>query len=124
MVGDPAEDGAWRWRAPPRDVREWRRQSNDSYNFQLAAADSTRIPDAVRWSTNEKHAIRFELGKDHAGAHLAAICVRAFSGIVAGNVKEAGVKAIEKHGPFEIRGDRAIVSALDTLLTGFVRNGA
>ena len=41
-----------------------------------------------------------------AAAPLAADLRRAFSGIVAGNVKEDGMRAIEQHGPFEIDGDR------------------
>jgi hypothetical protein len=45
---------------------------------------------------------------------------RAFSGIVAGNVKEDGMRAIEQSGPFEIHGDRAIMQALDALLASFV----
>jgi predicted Rossmann-fold nucleotide-binding protein len=45
---------------------------------------------------------------------------RAFSGIVAGNVREAGVKLVAEKGPFEIRGEPAVARALDQLLRGFV----
>ncbi|MBS0399858.1 MAG: DUF3412 domain-containing protein, partial [Proteobacteria bacterium] len=48
---------------------------------------------------------------------------RAFSGIVAGNVKEYGVAAIERHGPFELAGDPAIMNPLDDLLRSFVAQG-
>ncbi len=51
---------------------------------------------------------------------LAADLRRAFSGIVAGNVKEEGVRAIERNGPFEIDGDADIMRALDNLLQAFV----
>jgi hypothetical protein len=51
---------------------------------------------------------------------LAADLRRAFSGIVAGNVKEDGMRAIEQSGPFEIHGDRTIMQALDALLASFV----
>jgi predicted Rossmann-fold nucleotide-binding protein len=51
---------------------------------------------------------------------LAADLRRAFSGLVAGNVKESGIRAIEEHGPFEIRGDPRIMAALDELLASFV----
>ena len=47
---------------------------------------------------------------------LAANLRRAFSGVVSGNIREEGIRAIEKHGPFEIRGDRAILAQLDGLL--------
>lgn len=53
--------------------------------------------------------------------HLfAADLRRAFSGIVAGNVKIEGMRAIEEHGPFQIRGDAQIMQALDELLASFV----
>ncbi|MEO7773372.1 MAG: pyrimidine/purine nucleotide monophosphate nucleosidase domain-containing protein, partial [Steroidobacteraceae bacterium] len=45
---------------------------------------------------------------------------RAFSGIVAGNVKEEGMRCIEEHGPFEIHGNPEIMQALDGLLRAFV----
>mgnify|MGYP002660879631 CR=1 FL=1 len=51
---------------------------------------------------------------------LAADLRRAFSGIVAGNVKEAGMRRIEEFGPFEIRGAPAMMQALDALLRAFV----
>ncbi len=51
---------------------------------------------------------------------LAANLRRAFSGIVTGNVKDEGIRAIEKHGHFEIRGDAAIMDPLDSLLKSFV----
>jgi hypothetical protein len=45
---------------------------------------------------------------------------RAFSGVVAGNVKDQGIRAIEKYGHFEISGDTAIMDSMDALLTSFV----
>ncbi len=57
---------------------------------------------------------------DRPRHELAADLRRAFSGIVAGNVKEEGVLAIEQHGPFEIDGDGDIMRALDELLQAFV----
>ena len=51
---------------------------------------------------------------------LAANLRRAFSGIVAGNVKASGIKAIRENGPFEISGDNKIMALMDTLLNSFV----
>jgi hypothetical protein len=51
---------------------------------------------------------------------LAANLRRAFSGIVAGNVKEQGIRAIEKFGPYELTGDKHIMNLLDDLLASFV----
>ena len=63
----------------------------------------------------------WELGVPRRDLHaLAAKLRRAFSGIVAGNVKEEGIQAIEQHGPFEIHGEPEIMAALDRLLAAFV----
>ena len=51
---------------------------------------------------------------------LAANLRRAFSGIVTGNVKEYGIQAIERLGPYELAGDPALMRLLDELLTAFV----
>jgi len=45
---------------------------------------------------------------------------RVFSGIVSGNIKDEGMRMVEKHGPFEIRGDRLIMEPMDRLLRAFV----
>ena len=37
-----------------------------------------------------------------------------------GNVKEAGIKAIERHGPYELAGDPTLMKLLDDLLAAFV----
>jgi hypothetical protein len=51
---------------------------------------------------------------------LAANLRRAFSGIVAGNVKDHGIRSIEQHGKFEIHGDPKIMKLMDALLASFV----
>ena len=58
------------------------------------------------------------IADDGDETHFCRTC--AFSGIVAGNVKEEGVQAIEKNGPFDIDGDADIMRALDKLLQAFV----
>ena len=37
-----------------------------------------------------------------------------------GNVKADGIREIERHGPFEIHGDAAIMGPMDALLASFV----
>jgi hypothetical protein len=63
---------------------------------------------------------KLELRRDLPTHELAANLRRAFSGIVAGNVKEQGIRAIEKQGPFELHGDRDLMTMLDELLGAFV----
>jgi len=66
---------------------------------------------------------QLEIHSDMETHHLAANLRRAFSGIVAGNVKEEGIQAIEENGLFEIRGEKKIMQPLDELLESFVQQG-
>jgi hypothetical protein len=61
-----------------------------------------------------------ELKRGQPVHELAANLRRAFSGIVTGNVKEYGIQAIEREGPYELAGDASIMSLLDELLAAFV----
>lgn len=51
---------------------------------------------------------------------LAADLRRVFSAIVAGNVKDDGIRRIEQYGPFKICGETELMQALDALLHSFV----
>ena len=61
-----------------------------------------------------------QLNRDQPPSLLAAQLRRVFSGIVAGNVKENGVRAIKENGPFKINGDPTIMKPVDELLQAFV----
>ncbi len=60
------------------------------------------------------------LHREQPAERLAAALRRAFSGIVAGNVKEYSIQAIEQYGPYQLHGDAEIMRHMDTLLQGFV----
>lgn len=60
------------------------------------------------------------LHRDQPKHLLAANLRRAFSGIVAGNVKPETIRAVRERGPFEINGEKEIMQALDLLLTSFI----
>ncbi|HEY6483930.1 MAG TPA: nucleotide 5'-monophosphate nucleosidase PpnN [Steroidobacteraceae bacterium] len=99
-------------------VREFRRHHNDSYNFNwlLSVRHDFQLPFEV---THE--AMRaLQLDRAQAPHQLAANLRRAFSGIVTGNVKDYGIHAIERHGPYELSGDPEIMRLLDELLAAFV----
>ena len=101
-----------------RKVREHRLKSGDAFFFNW----SLRIPSEFQHPFHPDHAsmAALNLHRDQAPHLLAANLRRAFSGIVAGNVKEEGMRLIEQFGPFEIHGDPEIMLALDTLLRAFV----
>jgi len=99
-------------------VREYRIQQQDSFFFNW----SLNIPLSFQQPFQPTHEAMAALDLHHGRKphELAADLRRAFSGIVAGNVKEDGVRRIEQSGPFQIKGDTAIMQALDALLRAFV----
>ena len=101
------------------EVRDWRRRANDSYNFNWLL----KIPRDFQMPFFVSHESMRGLALTRAEPRhvLAANLRRAFSGIVAGNVKDYGIRAIEERGPFEIRGDREVMRPLDELLKAFVK---
>ena len=101
-----------------RNVRDFRRSNCDAYyyNWRLQVESVFQQPFIA---THESMA-RLEISRDLPVQELAANLRRAFSGIVSGNIREEGIRAIEEHGPFEIRGDKMILARLDGLLREFV----
>jgi predicted Rossmann-fold nucleotide-binding protein len=99
-------------------VRKYRIKHNDAFyfNWLLKIEQELQIP----FRPTHENMLSLELHRDLPLHQLAANLRRMFSGIVAGNVKPEGLKAIRDHGPFEIRGEPAIMEALDGVLASFV----
>ena len=99
-------------------VRNYRLDNKDAFFFNW----SLNIPFAFQVPFRPTHEAMRSLAirRDRPRHELAADLRRAFSGIVAGNVKEEGIRAIEQEGPFEIDGEPDIMRALDELLKAFV----
>jgi pyrimidine/purine-5'-nucleotide nucleosidase len=99
-------------------VREARAETADPFffNWQLDIGLDYQIP----FEATHESMASLELHRDQDLGSLAVNLRRAFSGIVAGNVREAGIRLVEEHGPFELRGERSVTSALDRLLNDFV----
>ncbi|MGR8919562.1 MAG: nucleotide 5'-monophosphate nucleosidase PpnN [Gammaproteobacteria bacterium] len=99
-----------------------RRDASDDaayFNWQLTVGADYQTPFEATHATMQD----LVLSRDLPGHVLASNLRRAFSGIVSGNVKEAGIRAVEAHGPFPIRGEQALMAALDRLLRQFVSQG-
>ncbi|GHU27503.1 LOG family protein [Betaproteobacteria bacterium] len=101
-----------------RRVREFRENQRDAYNFNWRLHVDHEFQQ--RFSPTHEAMISLDLHKDQPSHLLAAKLRRAFSGIVAGNVKADGIREIERHGPFEIHGDATIMGPMDSLLTSIV----
>ncbi len=119
-IGDPAAT-ARLLTSGINEVREFRHAKKDAFyfNWRLNMGLDFQTP----FLANHANMAQLQLHPDLPAQSLAVQLRRAFSGLVAGNVKEAGIRAIEEQGPFEIQGDAAIMSQLDSLLKGFVAQG-
>jgi len=117
VIGDPAQ-AAREVARGIESVREFRRAKSDAYNYNWLL----KIPAEFQRPFEPTHEAmaKLELHRNQESHLLAANLRRAFSGIVAGNVKEQGIHAIEEHGPFELHGEKAVMTLMDELLAAFV----
>ncbi len=120
VLGDPASV-AREIVAGLESVRGARAATDDAnfFNWQLKIGLEFQKP----FEATHASMAALQLDRNQDIGSLAINLRRAFSGIVAGNVREAGIRLVEEHGPFELRGERTITSALDQLLNDFVAQG-
>lgn len=100
------------------EVRDFRKSVHDAYHFNWRM--TIEWPFQERFDPTHESMAALNLHRDQPVNELAANLRRAFSGIVAGNVKENGVRQIREHGPFLIRSEAAMMAELDLLLRNFV----
>lgn len=117
VIDDPAEVARIMKSAMPI-IKEHRQATGDaySYNWSLKIPPEFQLP----FEPNHETMTSLDLHMNQRPEHLAASLRRAFSGIVAGNVKEEGMKLIERKGPFQINGDLTLMKRMDKLLRSFV----
>jgi len=101
-----------------RKVRKFRKAQDDAYyyNWLLKIPDDMQTP----FLPSHENLAALDLTLDQPAAVLVANLRRAFSGIVAGNIKEQGILAIEEKGPFQLQGDPQLLQLIDRLLVSFV----
>lgn len=102
-------------------VRAYRKLHSDAYyfNWRLKIEENFQQP-----FTPTHAAMRaLDLHRNQPSHLLAANLRRAFSGVVAGNVKLQGIREIERQGLFELRGEPALMRKMDELLGAFVAQG-
>lgn len=102
-------------------VEEQREKIQDAYYFNWSLNISREFQ--VPFAPTHENMATLNLHRDQEPCKLAANLRRVFSAIVAGNVKEDGLLAIKEHGPYQIRGDKELMRALDALLTSFTEQG-
>jgi predicted Rossmann-fold nucleotide-binding protein len=99
-------------------VRAYRRETQDAYyyNWVLKIDEDFQRP----FRPTHENMANLDLHANQEPHQLAANLRKAFSGIVDGNVKEHGIRAVEEKGPYEIRGEKNILDPLERLLRSFV----
>lgn len=102
-----------------RDVYRNRRDLDDAFFFNWSLLISRDFQQS--FNPTHKNMAALNLNRRQDVAAFAADLRRAFSGIVAGNVKPDGIASIAKHGPYQLNGEPEVMAALDKLLTSFVK---
>ena len=99
------------------EVSEYRENKNDAYyfNWTLNIDPIMQVP----FIPSHENMLALQLHHKQEKYQLAANIRDALSGIVAGNVKEEGIKAVESNGPLKINGDAGILKPLESLLQSF-----
>jgi predicted Rossmann-fold nucleotide-binding protein len=100
-------------------VKTYRKTCGDAYQFQwsLKIEPEFQLPFEPTHEVMGNLSLYFQQNK----AELAANLRKAFSGIVAGNVKSETIKLIKQQGPFQIKGDPHLMDMMDKLLSAFVK---
>ena len=100
-------------------VFDHRTITHDSYCFNW----TMKIPYELQIANTVTHEFMSSLNltKEQEEWKLAANLRSAFSGIVAGNVKDYGIQAVKKNGPFVLHGDKMIIDELGKLLENFIK---
>ncbi len=100
-------------------VHRHRRKHSESYAYNWRL----KIPSAFQqpFEPTHENMLGLNLYRNQESHELAAELRRAFSGIVAGNVKADGIKRIKQQGPYQLKGDAELIKALENLLLSFVK---
>ncbi len=118
IIIDNPEQVARQMQEGIQQVRQFRKDQGDAYYFNWLLKIDTVFQQPFMPTHQNMRSLA--LHKDQLSHQLAANLRRAFSGIVAGNVKDEGIRAIEQYGHFEICGDADIMALMDSLLASFV----
>ena len=120
IIDDPEEVGR-KMREGVDRVTAQRKNTSDAYyyNWLLDIDPVFQMP----FHPTHESMKALNLTRNQPLHYLASNLRQAFSGIVAGNVKEEGIQLVAKHGPFEISGDRQLLKPFEALLKSFVAQG-
>lgn len=99
-------------------VHDHRRERQEAYyyNWHLHIPLDQQEP----FEPTHTNMANLNLNRGLPASQLAAELRKAFSGIVAGNVKAYGIEQIRTHGPYQLHGDPTLIAEMDKLLREFI----
>ena len=100
-------------------VQKSRRKQEDAYHYNWLLTIDQDFQNPFEPTHENMSALNLHI--DQPKEQLAANLRRAFSGIVAGNVKSQFVQQIEEKGLYQLHGDADIMKKLDILLNSFIQ---
>lgn len=100
-------------------VTDFRKAMDDAFHFnwRLKIDDLFQLP----FYPDHESMAALDLSLDQEKHLLSANLRKAFSGFVTGNVRESGIDAINKYGPFKLTGDASLCNEIDQLLEEFIK---
>jgi predicted Rossmann-fold nucleotide-binding protein len=100
-------------------VHSFRREQQEAYyyNWHLHIPIDQQEP----FEPSHENMRNLTLSRDLTSSDLASQLRKAFSGIVAGNVKAYGIEQIQKYGPYQLQGDATLIAEMDKLLQEFIQ---
>lgn len=101
------------------EITRFRLENDESFHFnwRLKIDKEWQIP----FDPNHQNMSELNLSSEQPKHELALSLRKAFSGIVAGNVKSKSMQLIDKNGPFVMKNGGEILGYLDHLLNNFIQ---
>jgi predicted Rossmann-fold nucleotide-binding protein len=117
IIGDPVQV-AQKVAASMKEIKAYRKVIGDSYafNWTLRVTEDLQCP----FIPTHENMAALNLTFEQPQAELVANLRRAFSGIVAGNIKSEAIERVEKFGKFKLSGDPELMAKIDRLLWDFI----
>lgn len=118
ILGSPEEVGR-HVRAATEQVHAQRTEQRQAYYFNWALHIQPNLQEP--FVPTHEAMFKLQLDSGQPKHELASELRRAFSGIVAGNVKPYGIQQVREHGPYRLNGDARYMDNMDRLLRMMVR---
>lgn len=120
IIGSPVQVGR-SCRDTVEAVHQSRQESGQAYcfNWEMYIPPELQTP----FSPTHENMAALQLHSTMPPYELASALRSAFSGLVAGNVKAFGIEQVRLQGPYQLNGDKQIISSIDTLLRQLVAQG-